>query len=125
GLMQPVRASSEGIEWPLKFHRSLWLERARNRAPLTTIASPCRSRGSRLQGSAVRVGDFLWRIPGGLAAISAAAPVNFQAGRRLFFPFRKVDARGCAHFFVRTSASASALNLRCDRIVTTTSVFLA
>src|SRR6266481_223918 len=71
--------SPDRVEWRLKLHLNLWLERGRNRRQLTRMASRHPSRGSRLQTSPVRVGDFVWRIRGGRAAISAAAPVNFQA----------------------------------------------
>ena len=114
----------ERLEWRWKSHLNLWLERSRNQQPLTRIASRHPSRGSRLQTNPGRVGDFVWRIRGGRAAISAAAPVNFREGRRFFFLFQRVDAPDCARSFVRISANASVLNLRCDRIVTTNSVFL-
>src|SRR5437773_5897418 len=122
--MQPVRTSRERLEWRSKLHLNLWLERSRPRRLLTKKASRQHFRRFPLLTSRVPVGDFVWRIRGGPAAISAAVPVNFQAGRRLFFPFQRVDAPGCARSFARISANASVLNLRCGRIVITNSVFL-
>src|SRR5436190_14064876 len=60
----------ERLEWRWKSHLNLWLERSRNQQPLTRIASRHPSRGSRLQTNPGRVGDFVWRIRGGPAAIS-------------------------------------------------------
>ncbi len=114
--MQPIRTSCELIEWRSKSHLNLWLERSRNRRPLTRKASTYR--GSLPQTSVARVGDFGCRIRGGLGAISAAAPANSPAGTRSFSRFRKVAAPGLGHSFVRTSASVSALSSRCGRGVT-------
>src|SRR5437867_2103373 len=123
--MQPVRGSSEGIEWRWKLHLNLWLERSRPRRALTKKASRQNFHRFPLLTSRARDRHFRWRIQDGRAAILAAAPVNFLEGTRLFFPCRKAGAPGSARFFVRTSASASALNLLCVRTVITNSVFLA
>src|SRR5262249_49674642 len=113
------------LEWRWESHLDLWLERSRNRRPRTRISSRHHAPAFRVQMGPARVGDFAWQIRGGRAVISVAAPVNFQEGRRSFFPFRRVGARGCARSFVRISASAMVLDLPCGQIAMINSVFPA
>src|SRR5262249_32017220 len=90
-----------------------WLERSLNRRLLIRKVSWRRCR----RFPAARGGGDC-SIRAGLAATSAAGRGNSQVVTQSFFPCQRVAAHGFGHFFVRTSADASASNSHCEQDAT-------
>src|SRR5215469_6685090 len=116
--MPAVRGCSKRVEWRSKSYLNHWPGRSHDSPVLTRKAHCQRCLSFQVAASAVRAGDFDYQIRTGLAATSAAARGNSQVVTQSFFPCQRVAAHGFGHFFVRTSADASASNSLCEQDAT-------